>query len=448
MDAITIVIAVFILGALIFIHELGHFLAAKRVGIEVITFSIGVGPNLVSFKRGETDYCLKLIPWAGYVKLRGEEPGEEETGPGHFETRPPREKAQVLLAGPLMNLALPFLLMPLVFMLGVRVPAFLSEEPVIGWVSPESPGAEAGLRLGDKVISINGKRLSNWEELHTTILSHPDRTLSFVFLREGKESEGTLKVRKTKEGDAGEAGIFPMMEPVIGRVRKGYPADSAGMHDGDRVLTVNGSPIRHWAEMAQIIRKNPNRTLAIGIERKGVRLSVNVTPREDSQAGGGLIGVEREDRVVIKKMGVGRSIIEGWKQIGRYSSLVFYVLWKLICGEVSLNSLGGPIAITDFTAQAARSGLSRLMDFISFISLQLGILNLFPFPVLDGGLLLIILVEAITGRQISIRKKEISRYIGFAFLLALMVLVTINDIIRTWGDDIVNLYRAIMRAIS
>lgn len=449
MDAFTIILAVFILGALIFVHELGHFLEAKRVGVEVITFSIGIGPTLVRVTRGGTEYCVKLIPWAGYVRLRGEEPGEEPAGPGHFEARSPWERARILMAGPFMNLILPFLLMPCVFLLGLRMPAYLNDPPDIGWVSPESPGSRAGLVPGDRILSAGTMSVTTWENLQTEILTRPGKTLPLSVLRNGMTYKETLIVPEAQEGGAGDAGIYPPMEPVVGRVRKGYPAASAGLLPEDRVISINEMPVTHWAQMARVIRQNPGKSVILGIARGGSVLTVRIVPRKDEKAGGGVIGVERKEKTVVRKMGVGQSILEGWEQIGRYSALVFFVLGKLVTGEVSLNSLGGPIAIADFTAQAAKGGFSRLLDFISFISLQLGILNLIPFlTVVDGGQLFLILIETALGRKLGLRKKEIARYVGFALLLTLMALVTVNDIIRIWGDDIIHLYRTIVRALS
>lgn len=442
----TIIYFIFVLGILIFIHELGHFLLAKRIGVQVEKFSLGFGPKLVGFRRGETEYLISALPLGGYVKMKGEDPGEELTNdPREFNSRSVGERLRIICAGPLMNLILPFLLMPIVYLIGIQLPSYLDEEPLVGWVMEGSPAESSDLRPGDKFISINGKGIETWEKLRTAIMANPGQNLMVEIGRGEQVIQKNLVPERDPENGTGSVGIVPPMRPVIGEVAKGYPAEEAGLKEGDIVAAINNKQISHWVEMSRIIRENPDKELNFLIKREEEQFTVKIRPEFDEQAGVSLIGIARYEETTLKKFKPLPAVIEGGKRILVLVKLTFVIIWKLITLNLSVKSLGGPIMIAQVTGQAAKSGFSDLLAIMAFLSLQLGILNLLPIPVLDGGHVLFLGIESALGRPVSIRRREIAQQIGVFLLILLMAVVFYHDILRTWGKDISRLFDAIIR---
>ncbi|UCD83640.1 MAG: RIP metalloprotease RseP [Deltaproteobacteria bacterium] len=437
----TFISFIFVLGILIFIHELGHFLLAKRIGVEVEKFSLGFGPRLVGVRRGETDYVISALPLGGYVKLRGEDPGEELTNdPRELNSRSIGERLWIFGAGSLMNLILPFMLMPIVYLIGIQMPSYLDKEPLIGWVMEDSPAENSGLRPGDEIISINGEGIETWEELRTTIMANPGQEL-LIELKRGKQViQRSLVSERDPENGTGSVGIVPPMRPIIGEVSPGYPAEEAGLREGDMITAIDGRQVSHWVEMSQIIRGNPDKELSFLISRGEGQFTADIRPKFNEEAGVGLIGIARYQETTLKKYKPLPAVVEGCKRVFVLFKLTFVVIGKLFTLNLSIKSLGGPIMIAQVASQAARSGFTDLLALMAFLSLQLGILNLLPIPVLDGGHLLFLGIESVLGRPVSIRRREIAQQIGVFLLISLMAVVFYNDILRTWGEDISRLF--------
>ena len=430
----TVVVFILVLGFLIFVHELGHFLVARWTGVRVLRFSLGFGPKIYSKTVGDTEYMVAAIPLGGYVKMAGDEPGQELTNsPEEFASRTLWERTRIVLAGPAMNIVIAFMLMPLVFMLGIHAPAFLAQSPVIGWVQEGSTGAAAGFAIGDRITSIGGHEVATWEQAVTQIVTHPDSTVDVVVDRSGQSKTIPIAVPAQLESGVTSLGLLPEKPAVVGVISPGKPAALAGLKPGDEIISLNGDPIRNWYQMSETIQQRHEAPLTVGYRRDGVDSSVTVTPVFDDVSKRWMIGIGGKEPVVFRRYPVGEATVLGLQKMWELTRLTFDVLGQLFTGNLSIKALGGPIMIAQVTGEAADSGFSDVVRLVAFISLQLGIMNLLPIPVLDGGWLLFFLIEAIVGHPLNRRGMEIAQTLGFVLLITLAVIVSYNDIMRILG---------------
>ncbi len=430
----TIISFVIVLGVLIFIHELGHFAVAKFVGVRVEKFSLGFGPKLFGFTRGETEYRVSLLPLGGFVKMTGESVDEEVSEADKeksFTHKPISSRAAIVVAGPIMNLLLAFVLLPLIYIIGISVPAYLDSPARIGYVTSDEAASKAGLRKGDLVEFVNGDRIKKWEDLITITALSPGRELDVKYRRGGVIFETTITPEPSRSG-AGIGGFFPPMLPRVAAVSRGYPAGEAGIKDGDLILSIDGVPITHWAELEAMVSKSEKPRVFV-VDREGGRVEIEITPQFNEERGVYLIGVSRAEEMVQKRYGFFKSIGQGFKSGFDMTVKLFEIIKGLVVGKYSLKTLGGPIMIAQVAVQAAESGIVELIGLMAFLSLQLGIINLFPLPVLDGGHLVFFGIEFIRGRPLSDKVIGVTQQIGIALLITLMVLVTYNDIFRLIG---------------
>jgi len=424
---------IIVLGVLVFIHEFGHFAVAKRIGVKVEKFSLGFGPKLVGIKRKETEYLISLIPLGGYVKLAGENPEEAlKNDPSEFASRSVGDRAKIVIAGPLMNIILTFFLLPIVFMIGTQVPGYLKQPPIIGWVEEGSPAMKAGFRRGDHIVRIDGKTVKNWGELDNIILTNPGRSLKVMFLRDKVFMEKVLIPRTNEAYGTGYAGLIYQIDPIIGGLTPDYPAEAAGIKVGDRILSINGVQVNHWNQISKLIKKYGEKEIEFIIQRGEKKLSFLIKPKLEEVNGKTkpFIGISPYIEVGIEKYGFFESLKRGTQKLLEITGMTFYVLKRLITRKLSVKTLGGPIMIAQITGQAAKSGISSLLFFMAFLSLNLGILNLFPIPVLDGGHILFLFIELIQGKPLGVKKMEVAQKIGLAVLILLMIIVTYNDLQR------------------
>jgi len=432
---LTVISFIVVLGILIFIHELGHFAVAKLGGVGVEKFSLGFGPRVIGVKYGETDYVLSLLPLGGYVKMVGEAPDEEvseEDRARSFTYKPIWLRAAIVAAGPLMNLLLAAILIPATFMLGADVPAFLDKPAFVGFVAPDEAGAKAGIRKGDLIEEINGEKIDTWEELLTRVTLNPGTPLTLEIERDHEEKTITLIPDTHSDSGAGVAGIYPPLEPVIGRLNDGYPAKEAGLEPGDRIVSINGVEITHWNELEAVIHKDGGKKTFV-VSRDGSLVTAEITPKYNEDLKIFLIGISRKHITVVRKYGFVEGVEKGLTAGGKMTVQLFVVIKGLIVGQYSLKTLGGPIMIAREAGRAANAGLSDILSLVAFLSLQLGIINLFPLPVLDGGHILFFGIEAVKGKPLSERFMVVAQQVGIALLITLMVLVTYNDLLRLIG---------------
>ena len=434
----TLLSFAFVLGVLVFVHELGHFLAAKRIGIKVLKFQLGFNPTVLSVRRGDTEYSLGALPLGGYVKMAGENPDEPSSGgPEEFMSRTKWERFQVLIMGPVMNLGLAVILTAVVLYQGAERLAFETRPVVLGVVPADSPAAGAGLKPGDRVTEVAGRGVETWEDFYIAVGSKPGRDVEIAYVRDGNTS--TVHVTpKSPEGsrfEIGDIGALPDVHPHIRSVNPGDPADRAGFKADDVVVSVNGEVITFSSDLKTAISKRPEELISVAILRGGEPMTLQATPKRSG--GTGLLGVAIGDETISVKPGlVGASRLAVQKNV-QYSGLIFQTVWGLITRETSPKQLMGPVAIAQLSGESAQLGWIAVFSLMAQISLNLGLLNLLPIPVLDGGHIFIMAMEGVARRDFSTKLKEKFLLAGFVVLMTLMVTVIYNDLTRiSWIEKL------------
>ena len=427
---------IFVIGVLVFVHELGHFLMARRIGVRVLTFSLGFGPKLLAFTRGDTEYCVSAIPLGGFVKMAGENPEEKRTGADdEFMSKSKWQRFQVLVAGPVMNLVLAVVVMTFVLYNGAEVPAYEQQPAVVGVVLEGSPAERVGIQPGERIVSVAGRATDTWEELFVAVMPRAEREVAIVV--RGLGGDRTLQVTPDAqtEFEMGDIGVAPVMQPQIRSVTPGEPADVGGVLPGDVIEAVAGEPVTS-NELIERINASADTPLTLTVRRGDTRRDLVVTPAESGDVG--LIGVSVSAyEVRIVEPGFVEAMQMSVERNYEWSGLIFQTLWGLVTTETSPKQLMGPVGIAQLSGASAELGLVALFSLMSMISLNLGILNLLPIPVLDGGHIAIMAVEGITRQDFSIRMKERMLVAGLVVLAALMVTVIYNDLTRvSWIEEL------------
>lgn len=447
--AYTLVAFVVAISILIAVHEFGHFWVAKRLGVKVLRYSIGFGRPLWRRVAGpdRTEYVIAALPLGGYVKMLDEREGEvaPEERSRAFNRQPVGKRFAIVFAGPAFNFLFAILAYWMVFVVGVT-----GLKPVIGEVEPDSPAAVAGLEAGQTIVAVNGEKTPIWDAALQAMLPgilDRGRLRLTVADPQGGEREHTLDLSGLDTGVEpselfGELGLVPWrppIAPVVGRVVAGSPAEAAGLQSGDRIVSVDGQPIPDWYHLVESVQQHADRALRLGIERGGERRTLQVRPRatEDGSVRIGIAPKQTEPVPDSKRAvyhygpwpAVGESLRKTWEM----SWLTLKMLGKIAIGEASVKNLSGPISIASYAGHSARSGPARFFDFLAIVSISLGILNLLPVPVLDGGHLMFYLVELVKGRPVSERTEAAGQRVGLALLLMLMTLAFYNDLMRLFG---------------
>jgi regulator of sigma E protease len=430
---------IFVLGVLIFVHELGHFLMARRIGVRVLTFSLGFGPKLLSFRRGDTEYCVSVIPLGGYVKMAGETPEDSRTGAAdEFLSKSKWQRFQVLVMGPVMNLALAILVMAGVLYQGARFPASDDAAPVIGSFDPNSAAQAGGLEIGDRVVTIDGRDVPTWKTFDIMIATRANRTVRVVVERDGKLLEKNIVPIAKDKYETGDVGVQPEKHPYIDEARPNQPAAEAGLQSGDVVMKANGEQNVIHERLLQLIRSHEGKPLELEVRRGTEMRTFTVVPRQiDGGVKVGAIILPLEVRTL--RPGLVEAVKLSVKQNWEWSSLIFQTLGGLFTRETSVKQLMGPVAIAGLSGEAAQQeSWIPLFQLLAMISLNLGLLNLMPIPVLDGGHIAILALEGISRRDFSMKVKEKMLLAGFVLLLMLMVTVIYNDLMRVqWIERLV-----------
>ncbi len=426
----TLLAFAFVLGVLVFVHELGHFMMARWHGVRVLVFSLGFGPKLLKTRRGDTEYCISAIPLGGYVKMAGENPEDERTGASdEFMSKTKWQRFQIFIMGPLMNLVLAVILLAIVLAQGAQVPAYQDQPPVIGGVEGDSVAARAGLRPGDRIVSVNGEEATTWDRLFMLIGTKADRDVTLSILRDGREQSVTLRPVAQGRFSIGDIGVLPDVHPKFASVNPGEPADRAGMRPGDTIMAINGEPVYFPSDLVEKISKSPGTPVQITVRRDGVDQTLEVTP--ELRDGVGRIGISEitiETRTF--KPGPLEAIGLSVQRNVETAGMILVTIKDLIIGETSPKQLMGPVGIAQLSGESAQLGWIALFSLMATISLNLGLLNLLPIPVLDGGHIFIMLLEAVARRDFSIQVKEKMLLGGFVLLMMLMVTVIYNDLTR------------------
>ncbi len=435
---ISLIAFLIMIGILVTIHEFGHFIFAKMFGVKVEVFSIGFGPPIVRWKGKETVYQIALIPLGGYVKMYGEdsmtEPvqgkSEKDTlDPRSFAAKPRWQKMLIAFAGPLFNIVLAIILFAAAYMIGIQQPKYLNEPVVVGYVEKNSYAEKAGLKPGDKIIAIDGEPVKNWKEFTIKIGMKAGKTVVLDVLRNGKIISVTVKVPENISKD--HLGISPIIPAKIGTILPNSPAAKAGLQIGDEIIAINGKPIHSWFELVDALSQiKDDKEVTLLVKRNGKIFSLKVKPEYNETLKKYVIGISPMMETITVKYGFAEAFEKAIERTKELTVALYKVIKGLVTGEVSIKTLGGPIAIAQFSGQALEAGIATFLFSMAFISLQLGYLNLLPIPVLDGGLILILLIESIIRRPLPEKAKEYLAYIGFALIGTLMIFVIFNDIMR------------------
>ena len=425
-------IAFLVLGVIIVIHELGHFLVAKFFKIRVETFSVGFGPRLIGFRYGDTDYRISAFPLGGYVKMAGENPGDSVTGaPNEFLSKPKWQRFLVASAGPIMNMVLAVGLLTALFMHGTEIPEFSEGEAIIGTVEANSPAQTAGILAGDRITSIAGKDRPNWEEVEARVMTNGGQNIPIVLNRNGQVVETSLTPIKQGKNEAGFSGMHPKIRAtnIIGNLQAGFPAEKVGLLPGDEIVAVAGIDLKASGRgVSEIIQSRTEETFPIEILRNGERKKFEVAPvLQDGQR---RIGVGFSFPTIVVKENLSGALARSIDKNVEYGTLIFQVLGKLVRREASMKSVDGPIMIMKQTAEFYDLGFGPLLQLMAMISLNLGLMNLLPIPILDGGVMLLLLIEGLMRQDLSLAFKERVIQVSFVFLLTLMVFVLYNDVVK------------------
>jgi regulator of sigma E protease len=442
-------VAMVVLGIIIVLHELGHFLVAKFFKIRVETFSVGFGPRLLGFRKGDTDYRISAFPLGGYVKMAGETPSEmleaqtldtanQDQSP-LFLAKPKWQRFLVAAAGPAMNIILAIVLIAGLYMYGTDIPEFLVGQAVINVVEPGSPADRVGIKPGDEILSFDGKDRPDWQSVQNTIVTSPGRPIPIVVEREGKRMEFSITPERKGREEAGDAGMIPYYRQLVQDFQPNSPALAAGMKKGDEIIRVNGIDVRANGETLQhIIQKIPDESFPVTVLRNTPNPETGGTTQKEVELhvrpivedGRRMIGIKMQWTTVHIKLGPLAAVQKSIETNKENAVLIFQVIGRLLKREASVKQLDGPISIIGMSGQMYEAGFVTLFTFMALISLNLGILNIMPIPILDGGVILLLIIESLLGRDLSLRMKERIVQASVVFILMLMVIVLYNDVLK------------------
>ncbi|MGH8762418.1 MAG: RIP metalloprotease RseP [Nitrosospira sp.] len=447
---LTIIAFVVALGVLIVFHEFGHYLVARWCGVKVLRFSVGFGRPLLRrcWGKDQTEWVVAAFPLGGYVKMLDER--EDEVAPEEvarsFNRKPVAHRFAIVAAGPIANFLLAIVLFWLLFMLGVS-----GMKPILGPVAPATPAALAAFETGETIIKIGTEPVATWQDARWLLLSHAvDRSPSIAV--ETLDQSGQTTWRKLDlssigaddlDGDflkkIGLSSYQPAMKPIIAQVIPNSAGKRANLLAGDEILAVNGKGITLWEELVQTIRTSPGVPLMLEIQRDNLTIGVEVVPDTATENGEkiGKIGIgpqidrdELERLLVEVSYPAGTALVRAIDKTWETSIFTLQMLWKMVAGEVSWKNVSGPITIADYAGKSAQMGLAPYLGFLALISISLGVLNLLPIPILDGGHLMYYVVEILKGSPLSVRATEIGQQVGLVLLFTLMAFAIYNDVSR------------------
>ncbi len=429
-----------VLGVMILVHEWGHFAMARLFKVRVDVFSIGFGPRLFGWKRGDTDYRLSALPFGGYVRMAGQDLSEVDSAdqaptgaPDELMSKPRWQRALISFAGPAVNLVFPILLLSGFFLVnGLPYPQYANHPAQIVAFSSDKDAPKSDLRVGDTVRSINGTAVANWDDAFKAI-----ENAGFAEpLRVEVQQDGVTRtvVIPVKNLTAASLALGDVPIPaILDDLQPGYPAEKSGLKDGDVIKSIDGQPIQYWGQFVDSVRNSGGKSLAISVERQGQAVLVNVAPLLKTNDAGEptyQVGAAPQDDTLYQKVSVAQALKEGVSRTGFIIEKTAGTVGLLFSGKVSINQLQGPVGISHLAKQAVERGAGAVISLMALISVNLGILNLLPIPILDGGNILLLAVEGVIRRDLSMGFKERFVQVGLVFLLVLFAIVMYHDVLR------------------
>ena len=427
-----------VLGVMILVHEWGHFIVARMFGVRVDVFSIGFGPRLFGIKRGETDYRISALPLGGYVRMAGQDLSEIDSndvaptgGPDELMSKPRWQRALISFAGPAVNLIMPVILLAGFFAIkGLPYPAYLDKPLVLSGLPQTSPLTKAGVTDGDKVVSVDDITTPTWSKINATLVqAAQDGILRFKI-----DHQGTQRTVEVKAADITDRALGnPPIPALVRPVDRGMPASRAGLQRGDLVLSVNGAPVRNWFDFYDLITHSNGQVLNTVVRRNGSEVKLEIHPVQNKDEEGVTawrIGVAPEGEWAFKQMTFSASVKEASNETLGATAKLFGVMGRLFTGKLSVKQLRSFVGIAAMAGQAVEEGPVDVITMMAMISLNLGILNLLPIPILDGGNILLLTMEAIRRRDFSLAFKERFVQVGLVFLLVFFAYVMYNDVVR------------------
>ena len=430
------------IGILVTVHEFGHFWVAKKLGIKVLRFSIGFGKVLKSWQRGDTEYTLCALPFGGFVKMLDENEGEVDAKEKHraFNTQNVYKRIAVVIAGPAANFILAIILYAVIFTIGTH-----GIKPVVGLVKINSIAEHSGLQVGDQLLSINSQDTPTISEFSMSFIQALEgeilqlktisKTSDLKILTLDLKGDFLANPEQGVEQYLGFEFAMPSLEPIIDQVMNASAADLAGIQSNDKILQANGKAIDSWRDFVEVVKRNPNQAIQLQVERNHRIIELTLTPKNENgtpKAGVSAMvpeGYLDEWRVLVKK-GVLDAFLSANVKVYQLTLLNLKIIKKMILGEVSLKQLSGPISIADYAGKTAQMGLISFLSFLALISIGLGLLNLLPIPLLDGGHLFFYLLEILKGSPVSQTFQQISIKLGLVVILSLTFVALYNDFLR------------------
>jgi len=430
---IAVVSMAVVLGIMILVHELGHFAAAKWFGVRVDVFSIGFGKRLTGFRRGDTDYRISALPLGGYVKMAGENPLESRSGaPDEFMSHPRWQRFVIAIAGPAMNIILAVALLTGVFMVHYEHPVFLEQPAVIGWVIENSPAAKAGIEQGDRIVRIDGEQNPTWEDVMLKVIVSTRQPIDVAIQRGSQILEKQVQPQPDGNEQYASVGWVPDQPITVTELEPDMPAAKAGLKLGDDIVAINGAPMRSLFDVIRYLQHNGSKPVDVTAVRGGQQLHLTMTPvqTELGNQKSYRLGF-RSEPVRVDKLPFAVALNRSLEENKKYSLLIVDLVHKMLERKVSIKQMEGPIGIARASGDAARQpGWTPLLSLMAMISLNLGIFNLLPIPILDGGIILLLVIEGIMRRDISIRIKERIYQTAFVFLILFFAVVIYNDLMK------------------
>ncbi len=425
---------VVVLGVMIVIHEFGHYAAAKYFKVRVEVFSVGFGKRLWGFKRGDTDYRLSLIPLGGYVKMSGENPMDERSGdPAEFGAHPRWQRLIIAAAGPAMNIALAIALLTGVYMVHYEHAIYMDQPAVVGWVQEDSAGAKAGILAGDRIVEIDGVANPTWEQVILKVALSPNQPLGISLQRGEQLQRITARPEPTGPNEVGDLGLTAERPSIVTALEPGMPAERAGLQVGDEILAVDGMPIRALLpQLRKHLSEKQDQPVRLTVRRQGREMDFTLAAVKTDLEGEVFyrIGIASYPTHV-DKLPFRQALARSLETNRKFSLLIVELAQKLVQRKISLKQVDGPIGIAGAAGAAARQeGWTPLLLLTAAISLNLGVFNLFPIPILDGGMILLLLIESTIRRDINLAIKERIYQAAFVFLVLFASVVLYNDIAK------------------